>query len=271
VNKFSPDKWHEPFVDPATGRDTWFNLPENNQSWMSDHLHPQACKHEHCDIGERATQLLGDWRGITIAPNGDLWVGGRWAAGAIIYTADNTNWYNNPRDPITKASAFSINFGDPYDGNCSNNRPIFCAPLEGDPVNLSAIAFTKDGKTWFSSGSVYNDPTDVNYGIASWEQHPKDGGPQYRYYDPMRDLGMTESNVRDMVALPDGRLVVAAPNGGLVFWDPTGKTRPVAMRAGQGIPSDQVLRVQLDMMVDPPALQVATAGGATVLRKFPSP
>ena len=47
----------------------------------------------------------------------------------------------------------------------------------------------------------------------------------------------------------------------------TGKR--ASIRAGQGIPDDGILRIQLDTMVDPPALQVATRGGATVLRVLP--
>ncbi len=79
---------------------------------------------------------------------------------------------------------------------------------------------------------------------------------------------MSESHIRDMIALPDGRLVVAGLSSGLVFWDPaTGKR--TYMRAGQGIPDDGVLRLQLDTMVDPPALMVATRGGAAVLRVLP--
>ncbi len=84
----------------------------------------------------------------------------------------------------------------------------------------------------------------------------------------MRDVGLSESDVRDLLALPDGRLVVAGLHSGLVIWDPvTGAKTPI--RAGPGIPSDRVLRLQLDMMVDPPALMVATAGGAAVLRILP--
>ena len=79
---------------------------------------------------------------------------------------------------------------------------------------------------------------------------------------------MTESNVRDMVALPDGRLVLAGPNTGLVIWDPA-SGKHTAIRAGQGIPDDRVYRIEVDSMVDPPALHVATAGGAAVLRVLP--
>jgi hypothetical protein len=263
VDKISPDKWK-----PNVG---WFLSPENEPSWMSDHLHPRACFHAACV--DDSNQRLGDWRGLALDANGDLWVGGRWAAGQIKYTADNTNWFNNPRNPKTKESAFGVTFGDPYFG-CSEGattRPIFCPPQEGDFVNISAVAVDKHGVTWWSSGSLFNDPADVNYGIASFAPPgaPPPAVPwHFTYYDPIRDVGMAETNVRDMLALPDGRLVVAGPNTGLVIWDPhTGKH--TSIRAGQGIPDDGVMGLQLDTMVDPPALQVATRGGAAVLRILP--
>jgi len=261
VDKISPDKWH-PTVGP------WFLSPENQQSWMSDHLHPQACLHQRCPEGAgtgSVPQMLADWRGLAIAPDGDLWVGGRYAAGKIVYVAENTEWWKTPRIPHGPSS-FQPSYGDKYDGNCSGNRPVFCPPLEGDPVNISAVTVAKDGKVWFASGTLFNEPKDVPYGIASVENpgtHDK-----ITYYDPVRDVGLSESDVRDMVALPDGRLVVAGLHSGLVIWDPvTGAKTPI--RAGQGIPSDRVLRLQLDTMVDPPALMVATAGGAAVLRVLP--
>ena len=74
--------------------------------------------------------------------------------------------------------------------------------------------------------------------------------------------------VQDIVALPDGRLVFAGPSTGLVFYDPaTGASK--AMRAGQGIPDDRVVQLELDTMVSPPALHVSTYGGAAVIRVFP--
>jgi hypothetical protein len=248
VDKISPDLWKEP--NPGT----WFLLPQNQQLWMSDHLHPQACFHHACD-GDKYTQMLGDFRGMAVDAKGDLWVGGRWAAGKILYAADNTLWYQTPRPPTKTQNAIDPAFGD---GNC----PAFCPPQEGDPVNISAITVAKDGKVWFSSGTLFNDPADVPYGIAFYDGH------QFTRYDPVRDLGMSESHIRDMIALPDGRLVVAGLSSGLVFWDPaTGKH--TAMRAGQGIPDDGVMRIQLDLMVNPPALQVATRGGAAILRVLP--
>ena len=261
VDKISPDKWHPP-VGP------WFLSPENQQSWMSDHLHPQACLHQSCEAPGPMTQMLADWRGLAIAPDGDLWVGGRYAAGKIVYIAENTEWWKTPRTP-GGPSVFQPSYGDGYDGSCSGNaRPIFCPPLEGDPVNISAVTVAKDGKVWFASGTLFNEPKDVPYGIASLEGNPFGIHDKFTYYDPVRDVGLSESDVRDLLALPDGRLVVAGLHSGLVIWDPvTGAKTPI--RAGQGIPSDRVLRLQLDTMVDPPALMVATAGGAAVLRVLP--
>ncbi len=251
VDKFSPDKWKPDDPPP----NNWFLLKNNAQVWMSDHLHPQACYHKPCT--DESGLRLGDWRGLAIDPDGDLWVAGRWAAGLISWVADNSVWYDRGGKSFLQA------FGDPYYGNCSGNRPVFCTPQEGDYVDLSAVTVTKDGTVWFASGVLYNEPGEVNYGIASWAPHKG-----FTYYDPVRDAGMAESDVQDMLALPDGRLVLAGPNSGLVLWNPT-TGQHVSIHAGQGIPNDGVLRIALDTMVDPPALQVATRGGAAVLRALP--
>ena len=251
VDKFSPDKWKP--NDPPPNN--WFLLKNNAQVWMSDHLHPEVCYHKQCT--DESGLRLGDFRGVALDLKGDLWVAGRWAAGLISWVADNSVWYSRG------GGSFLEGFGDPYYGNCSGSRPVFCPPQEGDIVSLTAATVTKDGTTWFASGITYGEPGEVNYGIASF--FPRKG---FNYFDPIRDAGMAEQNVKDMLALPDGRLVLAAPNTGLTLWDPvTGKRSSI--RVGQGIPDDGILRIQLDTMVDPPALQVATRGGATVLRVLP--
>ena len=255
VDKISPDKWKLPDLDPQTGKPTWFLLPQNQQVWMSDHLHPQVCYHQACV--DESNLRLGDFRGLALDLDGNLWVAGRWAAGLISYVADNTVWYNRGGKSFLQA------FGDPYYGNCSGSVPVFCIPQEGDFVNLSAVAVTKDGTVWFSSGVLYNEAGDVNYGIASYAPHKG-----FTYFHPIRDAGMVEVNVKDMLALPDGRLVLAGPNSGLSIWNPNTGAHS-SIRAGQGIPDDGVMRIQLDTMVDPPALHVATRGGAAVLRALP--
>ena len=127
-------------------------------------------------------------------------------------------------------------------------------------MGISAVAVTPDGKSWWASEPFGS--SDPAYGIASFN------GRTFEYFDPIRDAGMLETNVVDMVALPDGRLVLASQTTGLTFWDPVKKTS-VSMRASQGIPDDHILRLELDTMVKPPALHVATRGGGAVLRVFP--
>jgi hypothetical protein len=89
---------------------------------------------------------------------------------------------------------------------------------------------------------------------------------RFDYLSPA-SFGMND-NVRDMVALPDGRLALGGDNTGL--WLLTPSTLAVArVTAGQGIPGNRVLRLELDTMVDPPALHVATDQGGATLRKLP--
>jgi hypothetical protein len=259
VVKISPDKWKD-----SVG---YFLSPENQQSWMSDHLHAQTCFHKDCN-SPGASLKISDWRGLAIDANGDLWTGGRYAASRIRYVADNTIWWMTPR-PNGGGNAHDPGLGDGYTG-CfgSSTRPVFCPPMEGDPVNISATTITKDGKIWFASGTLFHEPQDVPYGIASLTRNDATGQNTFAYYDPVRDVGLPQSDVRDMIALPDGRLVVAGLQGGLVIWDPATGNR-VSLGAAQGISDDRVTRLQLDTMVDPPALQIATRGGAAVLRVLP--
>ncbi|HEX4386057.1 MAG TPA: WD40 repeat domain-containing protein [Myxococcales bacterium] len=252
VDKLTPDLWAEP--DPKL----WFL--NSYAVWMSDHLHPQVCLHATCTGEGSDTQMLGDWRGLAIDAKGDLWVGGRWAAGKIRYTASNADWYNTPRKD---GNAIAPALGDGYDSSLcgTSTAPVFCPPQEGDPVNISATTVTPDGKIWWGSGTLFGDPRDIPYGLASFDGH------HFTYFTPA-SVGMSEETVRDLIALPDGRLVIASLNTGLVIWNPS-TGQHTAIHAGQGIPSDRIYRMELDMMVSPPALHVSTASGAATLRVFP--
>jgi hypothetical protein len=286
VDKLSPDKWFEPRKD-------WPFV--DNLYWMSDHLHPTSCFHEWCTGNEgHDNQRMGDWRGLALTADGDLWVGGRWSAGKIFYTPLNAGlkpdgtpdatasdgWFQRGGRAYKSATGRNYTFGFQFCGTsgvvdmwtdpsgpwvttpCSpgaGSPPVFLPPNPGDPVSISAVTVASDGKVWFASGPFGSDPA---YGIASYDDR------HFQPFDPMRDAGMLEENVADMVALPDGRLVLAGPTTGLVFWNPaTGEH--VSMRAGQGIPDDHVIQLELDTMVDPPALHVATRSGAAVLRVLP--
>jgi hypothetical protein len=78
-------------------------------------------------------------------------------------------------------------------------------------------------------------------------------------------LGLGGGAVRDVVCLPDGRLALAGLHSGVVLYDP----RTAASRQLEGLPSGTVLDLEVDRMVSPPALHVATDAGAAVLRVLP--
>jgi hypothetical protein len=252
VDLVLPDK----FRLPLPGE--WFDLA--NQEYMGDHLHARVCYHAPCDSTE-SNQRMGDWRGLAVDARGDLWHGGKWTGGWIQWNASPLTWVYQGGTPAL------VGFGDPYFGPGSGNPPVFQPPQEGDPVNISAVTVAPDGKVWFASGIMGCSPTSTNlelrcYGIASWTK-----SQGFTYYDPGA-LGSPEYGVVDLVALPDGRLVIATASSGLAIYDPaTGNKSSV--RAGSGLPDDQVQRLELDTMVSPPALHVSTATGFATLRKLP--
>ncbi len=227
--------------------------------WMGDHLHPVVCVEPGgapCPIGSEGNERMGEWRGLAVSPaDGDLWVAGRWTGGKIRWDPAGAFHWQHER---AGAQAFSEAFGDP----AATNPPVFPVAAEGEIVSLTAVAATPDDTAWFGNRDIYGNPGERDRGIASFKH-----GKGFTYY-ASSDVGMSEQAVQDIAALPDGRLVFAGPNTGLVFYDPATKQH-VAMRAGQGIPDDRVTQLELDTMVDPPALHVSTFGGAATIRVFP--
>jgi hypothetical protein len=127
-------------------------------------------------------------------------------------------------------------------------------------VHLNAVAVAPDGRVWFGAGT--HRPTDAAYGVAVWN------GKAFTPFDPIADLGMEERVVKDLLALPDGRLLLAAPNTGLTLYDPTTGTHQ-NLQAPQFLPDNKVKRLELDTMVSPFTVHVSTDTGATRLRVLP--
>lgn len=253
VDRLWPDKYRA----PANGE--WFLKAA--AEWMVDHLHPQVCYHHACD-STQSDLRLGDWRGLALSKDGNLWVGGRWTAGQIRWTPDLASWLARPGEQV-----FALAFGDPYvKGRCNAegfcNQPVYMVDAEGDTISVQAVAVAPDGRVWFASGRTLTN--DRPRGLAVWDWNARN----FRYYDPIADAGMAEADVSDMLALPDGRLALAGPTAGLVLWDPK-TAKHSTVRGPQYLPDDRVLRIELDQMVDPPALHVATAGGAASIRRLP--
>jgi hypothetical protein len=255
VDRLKPDLFRYPRPDE------WFDTV--NREWMGDHLHPVVCYHATC-ASDPTNQRMGDWFGLAISPDGNLWVAGRWTAGKIVWVDDIPSWVFRSGE-----QTFAAAFGDPYrrpvpaDAPGFFNEPVFRPPQEGDPVSLSAVSVAPDGRVWFASGPLWESPPlDVPYGVAVWD------GRLFRVYDPIAELGMGERNVRDLIALPDGRILLAGPTTGLLLWNPATGSRQ-QLRAPSWLPDDRVHRIELDTMVNPPALHVSTETGATVIRRLP--
>ncbi len=250
VDLILPDKYRPP--NPGE----WSGLPI--LEYMGDHLHPSVCVGTSgCPLTGEGNQRMGEWRGLAVSPvDGDLWVAGRWSAGKIRWDPLGPLHWEHDR---SGAQAFSWAFGDP----AATNPPVFPVAAEGEIVSLTAVAATPSDTSWWGNRNIFGNAGERDRGVASFTP-----GKGFTYYDPVADLGMSEVAVQDIVALPDGRLVLAGPSTGLVFYDPATK-KHVALRAGQGIPDDRVMQLELDTMVAPPALHVSTAGGAATIRVFP--
>jgi hypothetical protein len=137
---------------------------------------------------------------------------------------------------------------------------VFPVPEEGDPAAISAVAQLPNGDVWWSNAPVNGG--DPSYGLARLPPPYS----RFEYVSPS-SFGMND-NVRDMVALPDGRLALGGDSTGLWLWTP-GSTTATRIAGGNGIPGNRVLRLELDRMVNPPALHVATTNGGARLRQLP--
>jgi hypothetical protein len=229
----------------------WFDLAY--VEWMADHLHARVCDPGPCPADSEGPQRMGDWAGLDVDANGDLWHAGRWTAGLISWVPDPVEWFER------SGRAFAIAFGDPYpqapNAEGFVNEPVFKVAAEGDSVHLTGVAVCPDGRVWFSSSGPESGTGDT---VAVWK------GRSFDTF-PASALGLGGAAVRDVVCLPDGRLAVAGFHSGVVLYDP----RTGASRALDGLPSGTILDLEVDRMISPPALHVSTAAGAAVLRVLP--
>ncbi len=240
-----PDKFRLP--NPGE----WFN--DAYKEWMGDHLHARVCFEKPCD-STSANQRMGDWRGLALDANGDLWHAGRWTAGLIGWDPDPVNWF------ARNGAAFKAAFGNPYFGPGSGSPPVFPVAKEGHSVYLTGVTVCPDGRVWFGSQGP-DDGVEATIAVFDPQAH------SFAYYTAGQ-VGLPERTVRDLVCLPDGRLAIASFYSGMVLFDPATSTS-TPIRAGGLIPSDQILSLELDTMPSPPTLHVATAGGAAAIRVFP--
>ncbi len=247
-----PDRYRE----PKPGE--WFDSAYSE--YMGDHLHARVCRFDPpapCPADSEAGQRMGDWRGLAVDANGSLWHAGKWTAGRITWVADPHAWV------FRNGAAFDVAFGDPYGGPGTANPPVFEVAAEGHEPRMTGVAVCPDGRVWFTSMGAEDGPAAANGDVlAVWD------GKGFRYYTGP-DIGLPESQARDVACLPDGRVVVAGFTAGLVVFDPA-RNASSSIRASSGLlPSDSVRMIEVNPLVSPPTLEVATDGGAAALRVLP--
>jgi hypothetical protein len=230
--------------------------------YMGDHLHARVCRFDppapcrpppHDEDGQR----MGDWKGLAIDAQGRLWHAGKWTAGRITWDADPHDWV------WRNGAAFDAAFGDPYGGPGTETPPVFEVAAEGHEPRMTGVAVCPDGRVWFTSEGAEDGPArDLGHVLAAYD------GKGFAYFTGA-DVGLAESRARDVACLPDGRVVVAGFTTGLTVFDPaTGTTKAITAASGL-IPSDAIRMIEVDRMVTPPTLHVATDAGAAALRAIP--
>jgi hypothetical protein len=243
VTMILPDKFRNP--NPGEWYDNAYS------EWMGDHLHARVCDPGPCPPNE-GPQRMGDWAGLSVDANGNLWHAGRWTAGLITWTASPLDWCSRG------GGSFALAFGDPYplppDAAGFTNEPVFRVAREGDSPHLTAVSVCPDGRVWFASSGPSSGTSDT---VAVWDGHA------FTSYAATA-LGLGDSAVQDLACLPDGRVVLGG-RGGAVVYDPA-RHASVALT---GLPGGTVRDVQVDRMVSPPTLHVATDGGAAAIRVLP--
>jgi hypothetical protein len=237
-----PDRYTPyPSALGKAGLDAWLD------DFVGDHLHAEVCVYPP---GQGCNPRAGDWRGLALDAQGRLWQAGQYTAGLATWDPDPLRWHDwNRPEMFVESFGWKYVFGNGYE-------PVFKVPQEGDSVHLTATSVCPDGTVWFGSAGA----TAVTETVAQWSPATR----SFRAFDA-RTLGLGERAVEDLVCLADGRLVIAGQTAGAVVYDPaTGASAPL-----RGLPGRKVVRLELDTMVSPPSLLVATDAGAAVLREIP--
>ena len=269
ITRVIPSKWRLPANSTEAAQPS---LVEHE--YYADHVHNWVCSGGPCTNPDGSPSnypsAFGDFFGLTLAPDGRLWMAGLTSASAIGYRETLGEWVqswdtHNPFDPA---------FGD------GSGPAVFETSRYGEEINLRAVTVTPDGTVWFASGGAegWRTPWAQGHGVglAAFDKPPPPVQPgqiargfpyHWTYFDPI-NLGAIENNILELQALPDGRLVLGFPSSGLLVWKP-GDPKGHRITQNQGLPGESVGRISLDTMVSPPALYVPVEGGLAVFREVP--
>jgi hypothetical protein len=233
VSILFPAKYREPMPGE------WFDLAYSE--YMGDHQHSRVCFHEVCSPdGESASMRVGQWLTSRSTARAAL---ARWQVdgGRITWVDDALQWHKR------YGAAFDATFGDPWIGGAGTSPPVFDVSDSGDPVYLTAVSVCPDGRVWFASRG----PTTGNAAARGRRSRPGTAGasattPPPRWASPRRGV---RSRVPARRTTRHRRL-----HDRPVDLRPRDRRREADPRVLRPHPSDRVNQLEVDRMVDPPAL-----------------
>jgi sugar lactone lactonase YvrE len=202
--------------------DVWFGCNHGMAQYSA--RFDRVLEHRHTAINRGTTLFSGDFRGLALAPDGDVWIGGAHRGGRIHYAAGGDFWA--PIDPVIDAFP---------DGVAKNP--------EGDDWTM-AMAVEPDGTLWVGG-----------YGNGLARRAP-DG--TWSYFDS--GAGLPDDRVSDLALDTDGSLWVACDRaaariaGGAV----------VQVLDNMNGPPGTVLSVAIDDIAKPRRVIVGTSQGVGI-------
>jgi hypothetical protein len=194
-------------------------------SW-GDHIHVEVWYH---NSDGTVTEKIGEWFALALTSDGDLWTGGRYAAGLQPWNPTPHAWVDG-----RYTFAFTVDSSDHL-----LNQPT------GYREDERGAAVTPDGTVWLASFG----------GLASWNPNAANGN-----YNQIRRWPGVGGELADIAADPDGTLWIVGLDERFVRFDPaTGTVTPWPGISG-------ARRVIVDRSVTPRAVYVSMDSGLAVIR-----
>lgn len=207
--------------------DIWFGGNHGVALWKASEK--TLLEHRAATISVNGIEMHGDFWGLALAPSGDVWIGGAHREGRINYGTSGD--FNAPLDPVIDA------WPDASETDRTDDH-------------VKAMAVSPSGTVWI--GSTVN-------GLASYDPSTA----EFTYYTV--EDGLPGASVTALAADPDGTIWVGSWTG-LGRYDPSTKKWSYVRHLGQGLPTDEIVSLQIDPRTSPRTLYIGTLKGVSVYR-----
>lgn len=211
-----------PVLDGPWKGDVWFGCNHGVAMWSA--MFDQVIEHVHTAIDVGGSLFTGDFRGIAVAPDGNVWIGAAARTGRIRYADEGGNFW----------------------AAISPELDVWPVGVALDPAGhdwVMALGADDDGGLWVSS---------FGNGVAYW----RDGS--FTYLTTSR--GLPENRVRDLALDPDGSVWLATEAG---LARARGGSVVQVIDASQGLPG-AITSVFVDRGASPRRVIVGTTHGVGI-------